>query len=123
MTTIYTITNTVTHRTYVGKTSVLPAHRVQKHFEALRSRRHKVEQFQDDFNQYGENSFVVNFLDGYDDHEGARMEAFTMKILRSQDRRYGYNYKDKLGTGKNAISDKWRTPPIAWRMCYRQEAT
>ncbi len=120
MTTIYTITNLVTGRTYVGKTQRgLPSARVVKHFEALRSNRHSVEQLQEDFNKYGEDSFVVKYLDSFDDMEGARMEVFMMKVLRSQDKRFGYNYKDPIGTSPFAIADRWRTPPRYWKQMFR----
>lgn len=112
MTTVYTITNKITGRTYVGKTSRrFPPARIAKHFEALRSNRHKVEMMQDDFNKYGEDSF--------DELEGDRMEVFMMKVLRSQDRRFGYNYKDRSGTSKYAIADRWRTPPRYWGCVFR----
>lgn len=120
MTTIYTITNKETGRTYVGKTSRLyPPARISKHFEALRSNRHKVEQLQEDFNKYGEGSFVVKYLDSFDDMEGARMEVFMMKVLRSQDKRFGYNYKDPIGTSCYAVADRWRTPPRYWSPIFR----
>ena len=120
MTTVYTITNKITGRTYVGKTSRrFPPARIAKHFEALRSNRHKVEMMQDDFNKYGEDSFVVHYLDSFDELEGDRMEVFMMKVLRSQDRRFGYNYKDRSGTSKYAIADRWRTPPRYWGCVFR----
>lgn len=121
MTTIYTITNTETHRTYVGKTSVIPSHRVKKHFEALRSNRHKVKLMQEDFNKYREGSFTVRFLGTFDELEGARMEIFMMHVLRTKDARFGYNYLDRTGTGKNAVADRWRTPPVLWRGGNRKE--
>ena len=123
MTTIYAITNRITGRTYIGRTSQkLPSARVAKHFEALRSNRHKVEQFQDDFNRFGEESFEVKYLDSFGDMEGARMEVFMMKVLRSQDRQFGYNYKDPIGTSHFAIADRWRTKPRYWAPMFRHLA-
>lgn len=120
MTTIYTITNKITGRTYVGKTSRgRPSARVTKHFEALRANRHKVELFQDDYNKFGEDSFVIKYLDSFSDTEGARMEVFMMKVLRSQDDRFGYNYKDPIGTSRFSIMDRWRTPPRYWSGVFR----
>lgn len=119
MGTLYTICNTVTKRVYVGRSECAKGHRVHKHFEALRHNRHKVKRLQEEYNKYGEESFVVNYLGEYSGYKLAQMECFMMKVLRSQDPRYGYNYKDRIGTSPASIEDKWRTPPIAWRTCYR----
>lgn len=120
MGTIYVIKNTVTNRAYVGSTNAaLKTARPQKHLSALRSNRHIVELMQEDFNKYGEASFSVNYLGDYSGQELKRMEIFMMQVLRTKDPRYGYNYKDKSGTSKYAIQDKWRTAPCTWKAGWR----
>lgn len=107
MGTVYLIGNDVTKRFYVGKTDC-GRFRIKEHFCALRGNRHIVEDMQEDFNMYGEASFFVRFLGEYRGEELKKMEVFMMKVLRSQDRRFGYNYKDKTGTSKKAIEQRWK---------------
>ena len=105
---VYLIGNDVTKRVYVGRTEC-GRYRVKEHFSALRGNRHIVEDMQEDFNLYGEASFFVRFLGEYTGEELKKMEVFMMMVLRSQDRRFGYNYKDKTGTSRKAIEQRWRS--------------
>ena len=89
------------------------------HFKLLRKGRHTIDDFQADYDRYGEGSFVIKYLGDFDGGELCRMEIFMMKVLRTQDRRYGYNYKDRSGTSPNSIKDRWRTPPCAWSPVHR----
>lgn len=100
MGTVYVIGNTETKRFYVGKTDRPLIHRKNEHFRALQHHRHKVEQMQEDFDRYGIESFFVRPLGSFKGNELLRMEAFMMQVLKTQDIRYGYNYKDPL-TGKH----------------------
>lgn len=115
MGTIYAIGNTITKRFYIGSTNCAKQYRPQRHFIELRANRHKVEQMQDDFNEYGEGSFFVKYLGEFSGDELKRMEVFMMQVMRTKDRRYGYNYKDKTGTSKAAVDGRWRTAPRLWR--------
>ena len=116
---VYAIGNTKTKRIYIGRSGTVKGSRPESHFKALRGGRHTIEDLQKDYDRYGEESFFVKYLGDYDGGELCRMEIFMMKILRTQDRRYGYNYKDRSGTSPNAIKDKWRTPPSTWSPCHR----
>ena len=112
---VYIIHNLITKRNYAGSTTTGKVEfRVSKHMYLLRTQRHREPQFQKDYDRYGEESFVWKSVGKYDYNEAKRMEIFMMKVLRSQDERYGYNCKDKSGTSKYAIIDRWRTPTREW---------
>ena len=81
----------------------------------LRSRKHTVELMQEDYDTYGEDSFVSKTVGTYSEDVGRWKEIFIMKMLRSQDPRYGYNYMDKSGNSECAVDAKWRPPYYKWR--------
>lgn len=110
---VYVIHNSVTGRNYVGS-AFNPRHRVSVHMGALKHNRHKVELMQEDFNKCGEDAFSMQVLDVFEDEEAYRMEIFMMQVLRTKDKKYGYNYKDRNGTHSLAIQDRWRTPTSVW---------
>ncbi len=70
---------------------------------------------QNDFDNFGEDSFEFRTLaSSANKWEASRIETFMMKVLKSQDPKYGYNYKDKKGNSPLAIADRWRTIPPNW---------
>ena len=105
---VYVLKNTVTGKCYVGCTKTLKA-RIQGHKQQMRSGKHSVEQIIEDYKKYGEESFTCTVVGKYDKPKALQMEAFYSAVLRSKDRQYGYNYKDKKGTGILYVVDKWRT--------------
>lgn len=115
---VYIIANTVSGKKYVGR-AVNPDARFEKHISALKNGRHIVEMMQDESFMFGIETFKLIKFGSYYEDEASRMEVFLMKILRTQDERFGYNYKDRSGICKNAIKDKWRTPPRAWLPAFR----
>ena len=117
---VYLITNTITGRTYVGR-SGHTVWRIKSHLDALRCGYHPCELMCEDSYTFGYESFECKVLGYYDDDEAARMETFMMKLLRTQDKRYGYNYRDKSGNCPNAVKDRWRTPPRAWQPIFRRK--
>lgn len=111
---IYVIKNRITGKTYVG-CSLSPEERLQKHLYDLRKHRHPIETMQSDFDIYGAGSFEFRTLMSSDDKwEASRLETFIMKILKSQNPLFGYNYKDRKGNSPLAIADRWRTTPRNW---------
>lgn len=110
---VYLLRNAITAKIYVGMARC-PSHRVKQHMCALKNGRHTNENMQEDSNTFGYETFTYSVMGPYDDHECSRMEIFMMKILRTQDVRFGYNHKDRSGLSVNAINDRWRTPPSAW---------
>ena len=113
--TVYIITNTVTGRRYVGLTNSLEG-RIKNHFYNLQCGKHN-EQMQEDYDTYGRESFVVTvFGTGYNNMNGRQKEVFLMHVLRTNEREYGYNYKDKVGTGPGGVKSRWRVPPRIWNL-------
>lgn len=105
---VYVLKNTITGKCYVGCTKD-PKSRIKNHMFAMRAGKHIVEQMNIDYAKYGKDSFVCVFLDKHEKAKALQLEAFYSVILRSKDVRYGYNYKDKKGTGTMYVIDKWRT--------------
>ncbi len=118
--TVYIIVNTESGRKYIGR-SRIPMWRFEQHKSLLRNGKHSSELMQEDYSTFGPDSFEFVEYGSYEDDEAARMEVFLMKMLRTQDKRFGYNYKDRSGICKNAIKDRWRTPPRAWQPIFRRK--
>lgn len=111
---IYVITNTVTRKHYVGCTSDIK-NRIAAHKKALKMHKHPIELMQVDYDEYGEDSFQVRIFSERKKMESAsQLETFAMKVLKSQNPKYGYNYKDRKGNSPLAFADRWRTYPRNW---------
>lgn len=117
---VYMITNTITGRTYVGRSSNV-RWRLKHHLDSLKGGYHYKTLMQEDSYTFGYESFECKIIGPYDEHEAGRMEIFMMKILRTQDPQFGYNYGDRSGSSKFAIKDRWRTPPHAWQPAFRRK--
>lgn len=97
---VYMIHNSVTGRNYIGSSRCVRG-RIKTHLSALRGNRHSIEEMQEDFNKYGEESFsFIPLFEVSRDEYAPSLECFVMKVLRTQDKNFGYNYKDKCGTAK-----------------------
>ena len=116
---VYLITNTITKRTYVGR-SGNTRWRIKQHLDSLKGGYHPNELMQEDSYTFGYETFKAWVIGVYDEYEASRMETFMMKMLRTQDKTFGYNYKDRSGNSKTAIKDRWRTPPMAWQPAFRR---
>ena len=110
---VYIIKNADTGRVYVGS-SFYPEWRIKVHMNALKKHRHSVLIMQSDFDLYGFDSFKSVVFGKYDRAEANRMEVFLMKMFKSQNPEFGYNYKDQSGNGLIAIASKWRIPCTYW---------
>ena len=109
--TIYVIKNEVNNRIYVG-CSTNYSRRMEGHFTSLRNQRHPIDEMQDDFNRYGEEAFTCQIVrECNNKREASRLEAFYMAVLKTHDPKYGYNYKDKKGTGWKAEKCRLRISP------------
>lgn len=109
---VYVIKNEVTNRIYVGS-SQRPKLRIYSHLNLLKRGQHSNELMQSDYDAYGEQSFSNNIIGEYDPITGKRQEILVMKILRTQEQKYGYNYKDKSGNGEYSGTLKWRKESCA----------
>lgn len=92
--TIYAIQNTITKKIYVGRAKDA-IKRFQAHMSLLRIGEHSVEDMQDDFNDFGEASFVLFILEDNLPWNLKHREYVWMQKLNSHIREVGYNYKDK----------------------------
>ena len=90
---IYAIHNKISDKYYVGK-SARAEHRIYDHIKLLRRNAHSVEGMQNDFNKYGEDSFVTYVVPFPFSLARTNIEGKTMLLLRSYKEEYGYNYKD-----------------------------
>lgn len=111
---IYTIRNTATKRIYVGYTMNVKE-RAKQHLHALEIGKHYKKEMQSDYDKYGKDSFEIKVFTSCDNMQKASMvETIVMKILKSQDPKYGYNIGDPKGNSPLAIADRWRTYPRNW---------
>lgn len=106
---VYIIKNLITGRIYVGSSSN-PSWRYKVHMKTLKGNRHKVEDMQADYDKFGADSFHMMIYGEFSDTRAQQQEIFISQVMRSKDRRFGYNYKDKTGTSKVMAETGWRYP-------------
>lgn len=80
------------------------------HMKTLKGNRHKVEDMQADYDKFGADSFHMMIYGEFSDTRAQQQEIFISQVMRSKDRRFGYNYKDKTGTSKVMAETGWRYP-------------
>lgn len=78
---IYTITNTVNGKFYVGSAFDLD-NRKSGHFSDLRKNRHRNPRLQNAFNKYGESVFVFAVIECCEKAECLRLEQYYLDTLR-----------------------------------------
>lgn len=92
---VYIITNEKNGKRYVGSTA-RPMWRFKEHLKLLKKNKHTVQDFQDDYNKFGEGAFSFEVITKME-HTGKFNEEYqTMIMLKTYDREYGYNYKDRV---------------------------
>ena len=91
---VYAIQHNVTKRIYIG-TSGDVDERYLAHMYALRSKKHGVEDMQEDFDKYGED-YSVFILDEINSYGEGYKEYDYMLEYGSHIRGAGYNYKDAI---------------------------
>ena len=87
---IYTITNLVNGKIYVGLTANL-LDRESQHFRSLRRNVHKNYHLQNAYNQYGEEAFVYEILVECEEAHMASEEHYWCYWLDTHNRERGYN--------------------------------
>ncbi len=99
---IYTITNLVNNKIYVGK-SVDYQRRLWDHKYELRKNIHNNRYLQRSFNKYGENSFEFELLEECEEQYLCSQENYWCNMLNTHCSDYGYNMRGTdpfSGTGK-----------------------
>jgi group I intron endonuclease len=93
---IYTITNLVNSKIYVGSVTTSFNKRKNVHFHLLKSNKHFNPYLQNAYNKYGEDSFLFEILDTYDKTLCLSMESYWINILNTKDKNFGYNIIDPI---------------------------
>lgn len=95
---VYAIKHNRTGRVYIGSTWK-PEVRHKNHLSLLRNHNHPVEDFQTDFDKFGDDlTFTV--LEKITSYADKNREYEWMKKYRSYIRGEGYNYKDRYNFGE-----------------------
>ena len=105
---IYAIRNKVTGRIYIGRTGRLKDRYIQ-HMRALYYNNHTNELMQQDFNEYGVDSFTFSVIDEVRTYDEMHKEHDWMYRLKSYLPEFGYNTKEKL-CKKKAEELAWPEP-------------
>ncbi|MCI4437460.1 MAG: GIY-YIG nuclease family protein [Ignisphaera sp.] len=99
---IYTITNLVTNRIYIGYTNDFNT-RKYNHMYQLKNNTHRNYYLQEDYKIYKKESFCPEILEEYPEELLIAMEHYWCNILNVHDRIYGYNIAN---TNPNGILTK-----------------
>ena len=107
---IYAIQHNVTKRIYIGS-SINVKSRYQSHLYQLRAGKHRIEDMQSDFNEYGED-YSLFILGEYTSYRNRRVEYEWMRKYQSHIRGKGYNYKDQAVVRNDAVPLKEGMPEL-----------
>jgi len=106
---IYTITNIVNNKLYVG-CSINTARRLTTHKSYLRLNNHKNTHLQAAWNKYGEENFLFEILEECEERFLFPQEHYWCNLLRVHEVSYGYNLKPtnpaKLGGHSKETREK-----------------
>ena len=95
---IYAIKHEKSNRIYIGSSNDVE-NRIKSHLYALRCGKHTNKHMQSDFNNLGE-YYKFYILDDISSREELHKEYQWQLKYKSKDPKYGYNDKDKGGSGK-----------------------
>ena len=88
---IYTITNIINNKIYVGSASIAFKHRKYRHFHNLKNNKHGNKYLQDAVNKYGIENFKFEILEECFPEFCISIEIFWTNILNTTNKNYGYN--------------------------------
>jgi group I intron endonuclease len=102
---IYTITNTVNGKIYVGKSKRL-YHRKYQHFTELKKNKHSNSYLQAAVNKHGIDQFVFNVIEYCCEDDLGKREHFWITRYKSDERDYGYNLEKIDENGLSCRSEE-----------------
>jgi group I intron endonuclease len=102
---IYTITNSVNGKIYIGCTKDFEI-RCYTHFNNLKNNKHSNEHLQNSFNKYGKNNFNFEILEECDELLLTSQENYWCNMLNTHDKKYGYNIKPTSPDYNGKISNE-----------------
>lgn len=115
---IYMIENLVNHRKYIGRTSKFQ-NRIKLHKNNLIANRHPNKLLQEDFNNYGIDSFIFSILEQKESLGRTNLERDWILKLKTYDTRYGYNQRDPIVLSRHGCFTK-NVPKEEHEFLYKQ---
>lgn len=103
---VYTITNIINNKIYVGSSINCINSRFNSHINSLKHNKHHNKHLQLSFNKYGEESFVFEILEKCDPIYSLSQEQYWMNMLCSLNKKYGYNICPVAGNTKGVKPSK-----------------
>ena len=97
---VYTITNLVNGKIYVGSSTTTCKARMLDHYGSLRRGKHNNVYLQRAFDKYGEENLVFEVLEECSPDIAGNMEDYWINLLESYRRELGYNLQRMSGTLK-----------------------
>lgn len=97
---VYTITNIINNKIYVGSASVTFIDRFTSHKKKLKENRHFNKFLQSDWNFYGEKAFLFEILEECIPEFCLSVEQYWINMLNVCNRNYGYNILPTAGNNK-----------------------
>lgn len=102
---IYKITNTITNKIYVGQALNI-GKRQYNHFYLLNKGLHVNQYLQNSFNKYGKDCFCFEVLEVCSKNELSIRECYWVNLLKTNNRKYGYNAKIINENGSYSLSEE-----------------
>lgn len=103
---IYTITNKINNKVYIGFSKNI-TYRLRQHKSKLKSNKHANIYLQDSVNKYGINNFIFETLEECDYQDCPSLEHYWCNLLNSHNKKFGYNLGNTSNTFSNKNSDNW----------------
>lgn len=88
---VYTITNLINNKIYVGSTIIYYKDRCRAHLYYLRDNKHNNKHLQRAYNKYGKENFIFEVLEECSESICRYIEQYWINMLNSTNRNFGYN--------------------------------
>lgn len=122
---IYKITNKITGRLYIGRTTD-PETRMRIHLTNLKNHNHSSSIMQEDYDKYGKDSFCMTIIQTGEKLKDTMFEYIWMVALKTYDEEFGYNSQDPYFTNKDGtpclmIRELKETGIYNWKPPYKEK--